>query len=979
LKLIVSADPVLVFPSLQDSPKILGSRLYSGEAERQPMQTPDFANRENAEYIERLYEQFQQDPSSVSESWRSFFSGFNLGLARSVSGAAALAAGTSSPTAPPLSMGVFDIVHSYRELGHFTANLDPLGLIKRGPHPLLALHNFGMTEADLDRQVGQASFAGQTDGSLSDLIEKLKTTYCGTLGVEFTGIDNKQQRDWLTERMEPIYNRPQLSDVETRNLMYQLVAAEEFEQFLGRAFIGAKRFGAEGAEALIPMLNQIIDDGADAGGEAFMMNMAHRCRLNTLVHVLNQGYESMLAEFAGTSRPIEEVGGDGDVKYHLGFNNSKTTTGGKSIKVSLIPNPSHLEMINPIHQGIVRCKQDVHGDPGREKVVPIAIHGDAAFTGQGVVAETLNLSELHGFRTGGTIHIIVNNQIGFTTPPNQERFTPYPTDMAKAIQAPVFHVNGDDPEACLWAAKLAIGFRQRFKMDVMIDLWCYRRNGHNETDEPSFTQPLMYKTIEKHPSVRRQYEARLLAEGRITQAELDRMKAEVLGRLSAARDQAKEEKPRAYVPALRGAWKGFTRKPNASDWVSQTKVARDVLEKVAGVYSNPPEGFSFHPKIKKSIADTRQEMLAKGANIDWGFAEMLAFGSLLTEGYSIRLTGQDVERGTFSHRHAVLADYETGKKWFPLDQLGTKPGDFTVINSMLSEFAVLGFEWGYASADPRRLCLWEAQFGDFVNVAQPIIDQIISSAESKWHFANGITLLLPHGYEGAGPEHSNAYIERFLSMSAEENWQVCMLSTPAQYFHALRRQMHRRFRKPLVLFQPKSILRDPTRASGIEEFTDGQFQTVIDDPAAPADRDSVRRVILCAGKTYWMLKDGRDKNQVRDVALVRLEQFYPFPEKALNEVFRKYRRAAEICWVQEEPRNRGAWSFLQPRLLEMLPEQAMLGYHGRDEAASPATGSMYTHKSEESEIVAHALELPIEKADAAVKMPKPQDAQPVAK
>jgi 2-oxoglutarate dehydrogenase E1 component len=372
-------------------------------------------------------------------------------------------------------------------------------------------------------------------------------------------------------------------------------------------------------------------------------------------------------------------------------------------------------------------------------------------------------------------------------------------------------------------------------------------------------------------------------------------------------------------------------------------------------------------------------MLAKGANIDWGFAEMLAFGSLLTEGYSIRLTGQDVERGTFSHRHAVLADYETGKKWFPLDQLGTKPGDFTVINSMLSEFAVLGFEWGYASADPRRLCLWEAQFGDFVNVAQPIIDQIISSAESKWHFANGITLLLPHGYEGAGPEHSNAYIERFLSMSAEENWQVCMLSTPAQYFHALRRQMHRRFRKPLVLFQPKSILRDPTRASGIEEFTDGQFQTVIDDPAAPADRDSVRRVILCAGKTYWMLKDGRDKNQVRDVALVRLEQFYPFPEKALNEVFRKYRRAAEICWVQEEPRNRGAWSFLQPRLLEMLPEQAMLGYHGRDEAASPATGSMYTHKSEESEIVAHALELPIEKADAAVKMPKPQDAQPVAK
>jgi 2-oxoglutarate dehydrogenase E1 component len=705
--------------------------------------------------------------------------------------------------------------------------------------------------------------------------------------------------------------------------------------------------------------------------------MAHRCRLNTLVHVLNQPYESMLAEFFGTARPMQEVGGDGDVKYHLGFANSKTTTGGKTVKVSLIPNPSHLEMINPIHQGIVRCKQDVFGDPGREKVVPIAMHGDAAFTGQGVVAETLNLSELHGFRTGGTIHIIINNQIGFTTPPNQERFTPYPTDMAKAIQAPVFHVNGDDPEMCLWAAKLAVAFRQRFKCDVMIDLWCYRRNGHNETDEPSFTQPVMYKRISEHPSVRRLYEQKLLAEGRISQAELDQMKAAVIDRLSTARDQAKEDRPRAKVPSFAGVWKGLG--PAGDDWSSVTKVSRDALDKVIDVYNHKPDGFVVHPKVLKGVVEKRQEMVATGRGIDWGTAEMLAWGTLLNEGFGIRLTGQDVERGTFSHRHAVLNDYETGKKWFPLDRLCSRRDQYMVINSMLSEFAVLGFEWGYASADPNRLCMWEAQFGDFVNGAQPIIDQIISSAESKWRYHNGIVLLLPHGYEGAGPEHSNAYVERFLHMSAEDNWQVCMLSTPAQYFHALRRQMHRKFRKPLILFQPKSILRDPQKASNIEELINGSFQTVIDDDSAPADRDAVRRVLLCSGKTYWMLKDACDQNPgaADDIALVRVEQYYPFPQKELAQVFAKYRRAEEICWVQEEVRNRGAWSFLQPRLLGMIPENAVLTYHGRDEAASPATGSMATHKKEEQDLIAAALELPNTAPEPTA--PKMVEPAPVAK
>ncbi len=919
----------------------------------------DFVNRANAEYIEQLHEQYQRDPRSVAENWQAFFSGFELGLARSVSGVAALGAG-AGPTDPPQSIGAFDLVHSYRELGHFVANLDPLGLANRSSHPLLQLHNFGMTENDLDRQVGPASFLGETDGSLRDLTEKLRHTYCGNLGVEYTGIDDKAQRDWLQQKMEPISNRPQLNTVQTNALMFILIAAEEFEQYLGRVFIGQKRFGAEGAEAIVPMLNMIIDDGAELGGEQFIMTMAHRCRLNALVHVLNQPYESMLAEFLGTTRPMHQVAGDGDVKYHLGYANTRPTVNGKNVKLSLIPNPSHLEMINPIHQGIVRCKQDMFGDIGREKVVPIAMHGDAAFTGQGVVAETLNLSELPGFRTGGTIHIIINNQVGFTTPPTQQRFTPYPTDMAKAIQAPIFHVNGDDPEACLWAAKLAIGFRQQFKVDVMIDLWCYRRNGHNEADEPSFTQPVMYKVIDKHPSVRKLYEQRLLGEGRITQPELDQMKEEVLARLNASRELAKEVRARSKVPTFGGVWKGLGRAGN--DWSANTKISKDKLQQVIDVYSKLPPGFTPHPKVLKGVMEKRQEMLQTGKGIDWGCAEMLAWGTLLMEGYGIRLTGQDVERGTFSHRHSVLNDFENGNKWYSLDQLGKKPGDFTVINSMLSEFAVLGFEWGYASANPKTLVMWEAQFGDFVNGAQCIIDQIISSAESKWRYANGMALLLPHGMEGNGPEHSNAYLERFLSMSAEDNWQVCMLSTPGQYFHALRRQMHRKFRKPLILMQPKSLLRDSARGSTVEELTEGSFQLVIDDPSAPADRDAVKRVLLCAGKMYWLLKDAAEKHGRNDIALVRVEQLYPFPQKELAAVVAKYRRAEEVCWVQEESRNRGAWSFMQQRLLTMIPDNVVLTYHGRDESASPATGSAYMHKSEEAELIAHALELPMKEA-----------------
>src|SRR4051812_11166726 len=807
----------------------------------------DFVNRANAEYIDQLHEQYLKDPRSVPEQWRAFFAGFEVGMERSTTDGA-------RPTLPtgPLNMGVFDLVHSYRELGHFVAHLDPLGH-DRPNHPLLDLSNFGMTHADLDREVGKGGFMGETDGTLRDLIEKLRLTYCRTIGVEFIGISDKTQRDWLISRMEPILNKPQLSPEETESLMFQLTAAEEFEQYLHRAFIGAKRFSLEGAEGLIPLTNSMIDEGAQLGGEQFIAAMAHRGRLNVLAHVLNKPYEILLSEFMGTALPTADDGGDGDVKYHLGYANERPVTGRTNVKVSLLPNPSHLELIDPIQQGIVRCKQIMFGEAGRNSIVPICMHGDAAFVGQGVVAETLSLSELPGYRTGGTMHIIVNNQIGFTTSPKQGRFTPYPTDMAKAIQAPIFHVNGDDPEAVLWATRLAVEFRQQFKVDVMIDLWCYRRHGHNEQDEPSFTQPVMYREIQQHPTTRQIYQQRLIDDGVMTEADAEEMKATVIHRLETSRELAKEVRPRQKVPTFSGAWRGFGRAPHdLSQWAAVTKVPKDTLVRVVDTLNKLPADFTVHPKLAR-ILSGRVEMVNTGKGLDWGTAEMLAFGSLLLEGHNVRLTGQDVERGTFSHRHAVLHDYNNGECYVPLQHIAPKDkqGWFAVINSMLSELAVLGFDWGFASADPKNLVVWEAQFGDFVNGAQPLIDQILAAAESKWRYMNGMVLLLPHGYEGQGPEHSNAYVERFLSLCAEDNMQVCMLSTPAQYFHALRRQIHRKFRKPLVLMMPKSMLRDPTKASDLAEFTDGAFQTVIDDPCCSGGTDGhekIRRVLVCSGK-----------------------------------------------------------------------------------------------------------------------------------
>ncbi|MDB5322305.1 MAG: sucA [Phycisphaerales bacterium] len=903
--------------------------------------TFDFINRSNAEYIELLYHKYQTDPRSVDTHWRAFFAGFEAGGGRQISSSE----GQSAPS------GYEDLVHAYRELGHFVSKLDPLGH-NRPAHPLLDLGEFGLSINDLDRQVGNGTFLGPTDGTLRDLIEKLRATYCGTIGVEFMEIADKAQREWLVQRMEPTLNRPPVSAEEGKAILYQLVAAQGFEEYLALKEQGKKRFSLEGAEAIIPLINSMIETGVNLGVEEMVTGMAHRGRLNVLAHVLNKPYETILSEFAEKS--INDMQGDGDVKYHLGYSNDRKV-GNKQMHLALSFNPSHLELVNPVVEGIVRAKQYYLRDDSRSRVVPLLIHGDAAFTGQGIVMETLGLSEMPYWRTGGTIHLIVNNQIGFTTLPKQGRFTPYPTDIAKAIQAPVFHVNGDDPEACVHAARLAVAFRQQFHCDVMIDVWCYRRHGHNEVDEPSFTQPLMYKQIDSHTRIRELYANKLIAEGKITQAEFEDMKTKARERFDKAMERAKDDKPKQSITSFGGIWKGMSKA--GADWSAKTEIPPDVMRKIGERCTTVPADFTVNPKLVKLLDQRRAMSLGKAA-VDWGCGEMFALGSLLLEGTPIRFVGQDAQRGTFSHRQACLHDYQNGRKYYPLQEIDpANQAPIAIVNTMLSELAVLGFEYGFSSADPRNLVMWEAQFGDFVNGAQPVIDQFIVAAESKWQKMCGLVMLLPHGYEGQGPEHSYAYLDRFLALCAENNIQVCQPSTPAQYFHLLRRQMKRNFRKPLVLMMPKSLLRLPESFSNVEEFTQRSFLSVLDDPAEPSAQ-RVRRVLFCSGKMFYTLDAARKKQGVNDVAVVRVEQLYPFPEKEIRAIFGKYRLANEIAWVQDEPENRGAWRFIDARLRQILPENRVLTYFGRDEAASPATGLYKMHLIEEAEIVSHALELP---------------------
>jgi 2-oxoglutarate dehydrogenase E1 component len=919
----------------------------------------DFFHPGNAAYLEQLQAEYERDPSSLDPQWRIFFTGFEAGASQRVAAAAELAGRPAD-----LTYQVYDLVHSYRELGHCIAQVDPLGR-RHQFQPLLELSEVGLSPADLDRPAGDSGFLGPGASTIQDLLDQLRATYCRTLGVEYMEITDKAQRQWLQERIEPILNRPEFSPSDCRRILESLIAAETFETFLNTKFLGQKRFSVEGAESLIPLLDTLVEDAAGLDAEQVVIGMAHRGRLNVLAHTVGKPYEIILSEFLGNAAATE---GEGDVKYHLGYSHDRQTASGKMIHVSLSANPSHLELVNPVIEGMVRAKQERLGDVDHSRVVPILIHGEAAFTGQGSVPETLGLSELPAYRTGGTIHVIVNNQIGFTAPPTQTRFTPYPTDVAKMIQAPIFHVNGDDPEAVVHAARLAIAFRQQFKVDVMIDLWCFRKHGHNETDDPTYTQPMMYREIAKHKPVAQLYIERLTEAGKLTAADAEQIKAAVRGRLDEALTTAKERHPRQRITTLGGWWEGFTRAGN--DWSAETAVPQNVLRQITDVAVRTPDDFHVHPKLKK-LLENRAAMAQGEKPIDWGCAEMWAMGSLLLEGTSVRLTGQDCERGTFSHRHAVLHDSERATRFIPLQSLAEQQGKFTVINSMLSELGVLGFEYGYSSADPNTLVIWEAQFGDFANGAQPIIDQFIVSGESKWQRFTGLVMLLPHGYEGQGPEHSSARLERFLQLCAEDNVQVCYPTHPAQYFHMLRRQMRRKFRKPLIVMSPKSLLRDERSTSSIEDFTQGGVKLVLDDPAQP-DPTRVQRVLLCSGHVYFTLEAPRRERSLDEVAILRVEQLYPFPKRELLEVVARYKHAREWCWVQEEPRNMGAWHFVEAYLRELLPPGGELSCVSRKASASTAAGSHRLHEAQEKSLIEKALgAAAVERAPHVERMPQP--------
>jgi 2-oxoglutarate dehydrogenase E1 component len=897
------------------------------------MTRASIATRWNLDAIEAAYQRWQHDPATVDESWRAFFEGFELAAARSV-----------APLDTCAQTGIVRLIDAYRDLGHFLAHLDPLSE-SRATHPLLELSEFGLAEADLDRTFDTSHFLGLPRATLRELLAALRETFCRTIGVEYLHIQDTHIRRWLQERMEPRRNQPNLPRRQKLRVLMNLHYAELFEKFLHTRYVGQKRFSLEGAETLIPLLDAVVEKAAELGVREMVLGMAHRGRLNVLANILGKPYQEVFAEFEDNYLP-DSIDGDGDVKYHLGFSSDRVTAKGAHIHLSLTPNPSHLEAVNPVVEGRTRAKQRLFGDHERKLGVPLLIHGDAAFAGQGLVAETLNLSQLAGYKTGGTIHVIVNNQIGFTTAPNDARSTTYCTDVAKMIQVPIFHVNAEDPEAAVFVAELAMEFRQTFSKDVVIDLYCYRRHGHNEGDEPSFTQPLMYRKIKDRPALGAVYAEELILRGNLTADETEAIVQDFQAKLQAAQQEVRTSPPRRRgMIAFHGRWQGLT--PKYSHAPVPTGVPYEKLAALTQALTRVPEHFTANPKIAR-LLEVRETEMRERRPIDWAFAEALAFGSLLLEGTHVRLSGQDSRRGTFSQRHAVLFDARTGERYLPLNALGPGQALFSAYDSLLSEAAVLGFEFGYALDDPSSLVLWEAQFGDFANGAQVIIDQYLVCSESKWQRDNGLVLLLPHGYEGQGPEHSSARLERFLQACAENNIQVCNLTTPAQYFHVLRRQMRRNFRKPLILLTPKSLLRHKEAVSPVEEFSTGRFREVIDDPAAEPGR--VRRVLLCSGKVYYDLRERR--SDAHEVALVRVEQFYPFPEELLKQALARYGKAREWVWAQEESQNMGGWTFMEPRLRAL---GYAAEYVGRDASASPATGSLRVHQREQKELVEAAL------------------------
>ena len=951
-----------------------------------------FLSGANAEYVAHLYSEYLTSPSKVDDSWRAFFDDLSddeATLLAELSGAswtppenskasrrfgvafADPANDVSQPRrrssdsvnqedirqATQDSIRALMLIRAYRIRGHLMADLDPLGMMETGDHPELDPAHYGFMPSDMNRSIFIGGVMGMEKATLNEIITALRQTYCDKIGVEFLHLSDPEEKAWIQERIEEPRNKTEFTVNGKRAILQRMIAAESFEQFLHKKYPGTKRFGVDGGEALIPLIEQIMKRGGQLGMEEIVVGMAHRGRLNVLTNVMGKPFTAVFAEFQGQSSTPDDVLGSGDVKYHLGTSSDRDFDG-NTVHLSLTANPSHLEFVNPVVIGKVRAKQMQRGGSEDATVLPLLLHGDAAFAGQGITAETLMISELPGYRVGGTMHIVINNQIGFTTMPKFSRSGPYCTDVAKMLSAPIFHVNGDDPEAVVHVARIATEFRQKFKRDVVIDMYCYRRFGHNEGDEPAFTQPLMYKKIKEQPTARELYTKQLVAEQVITAEEGQEMVDEFMGYLEEAFQATKTYKPND-ADFLGGAWEGFKVAPDGARR-GETAISEKEMKEIGKVLTDIPEGFAINSKLKR-VLDAKSKMFETGESFDWATGEAIAFASLLKDGFAVRLSGQDVGRGTFSHRHAIWYDQENEEKYLPLKNIGKDQPLFEAHDSPLSEMAVLGFEYGYSLADPKTLTIWEAQFGDFANGAQVMIDQFISSGESKWLRMSGLTMLLPHGYEGQGPEHSSARPERFLQSAAEDNWQICNITTPANYFHALRRQMVRDFRKPLVVMAPKSLLRHKLAVSTADMFTEGStFHRFLwdddqDDLVAP---EKIKRVVLCTGKVYYDLLAERRERKIDDVLLLRVEQLYPFPHDALVDELKAYKNA-EVVWCQEEPQNQGYWHFVDRRIEGVLEEIDIRAHRpsfvGREDAAAPATGLASRHAKEQAKLVDEAL------------------------
>ncbi|WP_069470857.1 2-oxoglutarate dehydrogenase E1 component [Candidatus Marithrix sp. Canyon 246] len=882
----------------------------------------------NATFIETLYETYLVNPMDVSAEWRSYFEQLEQKKPTVV----------KNPSLTKQS-AVLQLIHAYRFRAHQRANVDPLNLYTAAYIEELYPEYYGFTQADMQTVFNVGSFYGLEKAKLYDIITRLESIYCGAIGAEYMHITDTKQKRWIQQRLEGSFAKADFSVEKKLHILKALSAAQGLEEFLHTKYVGQKRFSLEGAESLIPLLDQFIQDAGSLGVKEVVLGMAHRGRLNVLVNLLGKRTKDLFAEFEG--KVDNQQLGSGDVKYHLGYSSDIMTSGGL-VHLVMGFNPSHLEIINPVIEGSVRARQERRGDTERNMVLPLLIHGDAAFAGQGVIMETLNLSQTHGYGTGGTVHIIINNQIGFTTSePFDSRSTLYCTDVAKMVQAPIFHVNADDPEAVLFITKLALDYRMQFNKDVVIDLVCYRRQGHNEADNPFVTQPMMYKKIAEHPTTQSIYAESLVELGIIDADEAEALLQQYRADLK-TKDIVSIAEHHDFKEAI--DWKQYI----GTDWDAKTdtRISLEQLQSLISKFTTIPEGFELNHVVAK-LMTTRKQIL------DWGCAETLAYASLLEDGYPIRLSGQDSARGTFAHRHAVLHDQNSGDTYIPLQNISETQANFLVINSLLSEQAVLGFEYGYSSSNPETLVIWEAQFGDFVNNAQVVIDQFLSSSEAKWQRYCGLVLFLPHGYDGQGPEHSSARLERFLWLCAEDNIQVCIPTTPAQFFHLLRRQMLRNYRKPLIIMTPKSLLRHKLAISQFHEFTEQGFQTVIDDIVEPTE---IKRLLFCSGKVYYDLLAARQQHQLKHIGIIRLEQLYPFPEQAMATVLARYEHVKDRVWVQEEPRNQGAWEYIRAHHLNLGHSHA-LTYVGRAASASPAVGYLQIHRQQLQQLINEALDL----------------------